>query len=207
MGVTCCLEDSSSTISMKYFILALAAVGAVSATGAVTGDECQTAASDLVDRLLSEESIAEQIAILKLVVCPQLPADIDCEGLLDAEFLAMATCIYNEFILNQDVCGRLGLCYKENKLTQVRDWTCDSARTSWQELLSSWDRRTPSPKLLHTFKETATVVKMVTPLNAQTLLQLFFHWLFQSLEMPSMNNPLNCAKKLSESANFSLSFY
>merc|ERR1711955_89996 len=80
---TCCLADSSSTITMKYFILALAAIGAVSASGAVTCDECQTAASDLVDRLLSEESIAEQIAILKLVVCPQLPADIDCEGTLD----------------------------------------------------------------------------------------------------------------------------
>merc|ERR1712228_506434 len=116
---TCCLADSSSTISMNYFILAPAAIAC---------DECQTAASDLVDRLLSEESIAEQIAILKLVVCPQLPADIDCEGLLDAEFLAMATCIYNEFILNQDVCGRLGLCYKENKLTQVRDWTCDECK-------------------------------------------------------------------------------
>merc|ERR1712233_79481 len=185
---TCCLADSSSTISMKYFILALAAIGAVSASGAVTCDECQTAASDLVDRLLSEESIAEQIAILKLVVCPQLPADIDCEGLLDAEFVAMATCIYNEFILNQDVCGRLGLCYKENKLTQVRDWTCDECK----DILA----------------RTAEYMGQVdTLMTAQTLSQMSFHWLFQSLETPSMNNPLNCAKKLSESANFSLSFY
>jgi len=113
---------------MKYFVLALAAIGAVSASGAVTCDECQTAASDLVDRLLSEESVAEQIAILKLVVCPQLPADIDCEGTLDMWFADMAGCIYNEFILNQDVCGRLGLCYKENKMSQVRDWTCDECK-------------------------------------------------------------------------------
>ena len=110
---------------MKYFVLALAAIGAVSASGAVTCDECQTATADLVDRLLSEESLAEQIGILKLTVCPQLPADIDCEGTLDMWFADMAGCIYNEFILNQDVCGRLGLCYKENKMSQVRDWTCD----------------------------------------------------------------------------------
>merc|ERR1712126_675782 len=122
MGVTCCLADSSSTISMKYFILALAA------TGAVTCDECQTAASDLVDRLLSEESIAEQIAILKLVVCPQLPADIDCEGTLDMWYADMAGCIYNHFMLEQDVCALLGLCTKSQgaRMSALpKDWTCE----------------------------------------------------------------------------------
>ena len=61
---------------MNYVALLLtAALGAVSgsaASRAVTCDECQAASADLVDRLLGEESLAEQIAILKLVVCPQV---------------------------------------------------------------------------------------------------------------------------------------
>merc|ERR1712107_584027 len=57
---------------------------------AVTCDECQAAVGDLVTRLLGEESLAEQIAILKLVVWPQLPAEIDCEGTLDMWYADMA---------------------------------------------------------------------------------------------------------------------
>ena len=57
---------------MKFLVLALAALGTVSASKAVTCDECQAAVTDLVARLLSEESLAEQIAILKLTVCPQV---------------------------------------------------------------------------------------------------------------------------------------
>ena len=53
-------------------MLALAALGSVSASKAVTCDECQAAVTDLVARLLSEESLAEQIAILKLTVCPEV---------------------------------------------------------------------------------------------------------------------------------------
>ena len=68
-----------STI-MKFIILAIAAIGAVSASDskAVTCDECQAAVGDLVTRLLGEESLAEQIAILKLVVCPQVQNSISC---------------------------------------------------------------------------------------------------------------------------------
>merc|ERR1719232_231807 len=111
---------------MNYAALLLtAALGAVSgsaASRAVTCDECQAASADLVDRLLGEESLAEQIAILKLVVCPQLPAEVDCEGVLDMWFADMASCIYNHFILEQDVCALLGLCSQRGL---VRDWTCE----------------------------------------------------------------------------------
>ena len=55
----------------------------------------------------------------------QLPADVDCEGVLDMWFADMASCIYNHFILEQDVCGLLGLCYKNDLRTVVGDWTCD----------------------------------------------------------------------------------
>merc|ERR1711997_999265 len=114
-------------ISMKLLVLAIAAIS--TASKAVTCDECQAAVTDLVARLLSEESLAEQKAILKLTICPQLP-DIDCEGTLDMWFPDMASCIYNHFMLEQDVCGELlGLCYKKSQkvqlLERVSDWTCE----------------------------------------------------------------------------------
>ena len=46
---------------------------------------------------------------------------------MDMWFADMASCIYNHFILEQDVCGRLGLCYK-NSVPAVRDWTCDECK-------------------------------------------------------------------------------
>ena len=116
---------------MKFLVLALAALGSVSASKAVTCDECQAAVTDLVARLLSEESIAEQIAILKQTVCPMLPdLQPDCEGTLDILFPDMAGCIYNHFMLEKDVCGELlGLCYKKSQKVQlmerVSDWTCE----------------------------------------------------------------------------------
>merc|ERR1712172_472037 len=77
-------------LSMKLLILAIAAISTVSASKAVTCDECQAAVTDLVARLLSEESLAEQKAILRLTVCPQLP-DIDREGTLDMWFPGLLT--------------------------------------------------------------------------------------------------------------------
>ena len=45
-------------------------------------------------------------------------------------FPDMAGCIYNHFMLEQDVCGELlGLCYKKSQKVQlmerVSDWTCE----------------------------------------------------------------------------------
>ena len=66
------VSQAARCLIMKFLVLALAALGSVSASKAVTCDECQAAVTDLVARLLSEESLAEQIAILKLTVCPQV---------------------------------------------------------------------------------------------------------------------------------------
>ena len=122
-------------------LLLLAALAAVSGSGVreVSCDECQTAAAKLADHLLSEHSIEEQMQILKEVVCPQvhslatrskskylhlqLPADVDCEGILDMWFADMASCIYNHFILEQDVCSLLGICSKFRSI--VGEWTCE----------------------------------------------------------------------------------
>ena len=59
---------------MKFLLVALAAIATVSATkdAAPTCDECKTAAANLVEHLLGEESIGEQITALKAVVCPQV---------------------------------------------------------------------------------------------------------------------------------------
>merc|ERR1712066_1197608 len=87
------------------------------AQGAVTCDECQAAAQDFVSHLLTEESIAEQVQLMKDNVCPQLGID-GCEGILDMWYADMATCIFNHFIIEGDACSLAGLCY-------VRDWTCE----------------------------------------------------------------------------------
>merc|ERR1712096_58212 len=112
-------------LTMKLLVL-LAAIGYASAASshAVTCDECQAGAQGLGDRLLSEESLAEQGAILKAIVCPQLDDAASCEAAIDMWFGDMASCIYNHFILEGDVCSRLGLCKKAAIFTP-RDWTCE----------------------------------------------------------------------------------
>ena len=55
---------------MKLLLVLVGAVGIAQA--AVTCDECQAAAQDFVSHLLTEESLAEQIQILKDNVCPQV---------------------------------------------------------------------------------------------------------------------------------------
>merc|ERR1711971_1291487 len=112
-------------LSMKLLILAIAAISTVSASKAVTCDECQAAVTDLVARLLSEESLAEQKAILKLTVCPQLP-DIDCEGTLDMWFPGLlTTCLVRRLSL------RLLLISRET-VSVVRMVTLRSAPLWWR---------------------------------------------------------------------------
>ena len=78
----------------------------------------------LVDHLLSEDSLAEQGEILKAVVCPATPDPESCAANVDMWFPDMASCIYNHFVLESDVCARLGLCKKAAIFTP-RDWTCE----------------------------------------------------------------------------------
>merc|ERR1712149_14751 len=91
---------------------------------AVTCDECQAAAQDFVSHLLTEESIAEQVQLMKDNVCPQLGMD-GCEGILDMWYADMATCIFNHFILESDACSLAGLCYEKSAMAKMRDWTCE----------------------------------------------------------------------------------
>merc|ERR1739838_1138580 len=118
-------KKQNPKLKMKFLVL-LAAIGCASAasSNAVTCDECQAGAAALVDHLLSDASIAEQGAILKAVVCPQLDDAAGCEVVIDTWFGDIATCIYNHFVLDADVCSRLGLCKKAAIFTP-RDWTCE----------------------------------------------------------------------------------
>ena len=64
-------KSKKSLMNMNfYIILATFLLGAVSASnsGAVTCAECRKASVDLDVHLLSEESLGEQIAILKLAL-------------------------------------------------------------------------------------------------------------------------------------------
>ena len=103
------------------FLLLLAAVS--SARAAVTCDECQAAAQDFVSHLLSQESLAEQVEIMKANVCPQVTKishtrhlvtssvqlGVDgCEDILDMWYGDMAKCIFNHFILEGDACSLAG---------------------------------------------------------------------------------------------------
>merc|ERR1712061_300875 len=124
MGV---VEETPTHIKLKMKLLVLlATIGYASAASshAVTCEECQDGAQALVDHLLSDASLAEQGAIVKAIVCPQLPPEANCDANVDMWFPDMASCIYNHFVLEGDVCTRLGLC-KKPSIFSPRDWTCE----------------------------------------------------------------------------------
>ena len=62
---------------------------------------------DWCSHLLTEESLAEQVQLMKDNVCPQLGVD-GCEGILDMWYADMATCIFNHFIIEGDACALAG---------------------------------------------------------------------------------------------------
>ena len=83
--------------------------------------------ADLVAHLLTEESLGEQISFIKALVCPQLEDPAGCEAGVDMWYGDMASCIYNHFVIEADVCSRLGLCKKASIFTP-RDWTCEECQ-------------------------------------------------------------------------------
>merc|ERR1711894_436986 len=65
----------------KMKVLFIAATLALASAGlAPTCDECNAAAAGLLERLTSEESIAEQMGILISQVCPQAADAAACEA-------------------------------------------------------------------------------------------------------------------------------
>merc|ERR1739838_1260739 len=192
------VQESSANPQLKMkFLVLLAAIGCASAasSNAVTCDECQAGAAALVDHLLSDASLAEQGAILKAVVCPQLDDAASCEGAIDMWFGDMASCIYNHFILEGDVCSRLGLCKKAAIFTPVTGLV-KNALTFLPELPPSCPKKKPSPWVLNIFKEIASVAQMGTPLTVQTSFLPLYLSPCQSLHRLWSNKLLSFAKKL-----------
>merc|ERR1712176_221582 len=110
------------TENMKVFCLVLSSLLATT-LAEVTCDDCTAATGALIDRLLSEDSIAEQVTIVGATVCPSMPDPAACEEYLTTWWGAAAECVFNA-IADTNPCGTLGYCKKEaNPL--VKDWTCD----------------------------------------------------------------------------------
>merc|ERR1711862_132959 len=153
----------SSTLTHNEILGPPPAVGYASAasSNAVTCEECQAGSAALVDRLLSEASLTEQGEILKALVCPQTEDPASCEAAVDMWFGDMATCIYNHFVLEADVCSRLGLCKKVSIFTP-RDWTCEECTDIIAELLTTWLLMKPLLMVLNICKENASVARTDT---------------------------------------------
>merc|ERR1711892_401912 len=119
MGVIHC----PPTIMMKVILFLAAICGA--AYSDVSCDDCKVAAAGLIDRLTSEESIAEQIGIMIAAVCPSFPAELDCEGQLTMWWGDAANCLFNEFLGAPDACMRLGYC---DVKSLTGEWTCEDCQ-------------------------------------------------------------------------------
>ena len=92
---------------------------AASASAVPSCDECTDALTGLVARLTSEESIAEQVAILVATVCPGTSDPAHCAEELPIAWPEIATAMYPVFLEANSVCGQLGACAKN------KEWTCE----------------------------------------------------------------------------------
>merc|ERR1712142_1050975 len=121
MGVAKKISNIDDEILMFLTIIGCASA---STSYGITREECQMGAGLLIHHLLSDESVAEQEEIIKTLVCPQTPDPTGCEADVTKWFPAMAGCMYPHFVIDGDLCSRLGLC-PESSLIAPRDITCE----------------------------------------------------------------------------------
>merc|ERR1711887_72153 len=88
---------------LSIILLAMASL----ASADVTCDECVASMGALVARLTSEESVAEQIAILTSTVCPGAPDPEVCTAGITATWQEIADAMFPEFLEGGSVCDRL----------------------------------------------------------------------------------------------------
>ena len=86
-----------------------------------TCDECTLAFSNLVARLTGEESLVEQMEILKSLGCGVMDSPDECNDLVDSWWPVMASILYPSLIVPQDLCAMAGSCTANND----KDWTCE----------------------------------------------------------------------------------
>jgi len=88
-------------------------------------DECLGAIDALVARLTSEESLAEQAAILVGALCPGAPDPADCEARLPTGWGSIGTVLFPEFLQGEQICGDTELCKTAPKIVNCED--CEAA--------------------------------------------------------------------------------
>merc|ERR1719347_805889 len=99
------LLTSSKVTSLSMLAFAtLASLLAVS-SAQVTCDECKTAGAAMVARLTSEESIAEQVAVLVGTLCPGAQDPAGCEAGIPAAWPEIAMAMYPVFLEPETVCS------------------------------------------------------------------------------------------------------
>merc|ERR1712025_1480639 len=92
MGTTSIVNPTMNPLSI--ILLAVASL----ASADVTCDECVASMGALVARLTSEESVAEQIAILTSTVCPGAPDPDLCTEGITATWQEIADAMFPEFL-------------------------------------------------------------------------------------------------------------
>merc|ERR1712193_138283 len=99
------MGTSSKVTSLSMLAFAtLASLLAVS-SAQVTCDECKTAGAAMVARLTSEESIAEQVAVLVGTLCPGAQDPAGCEAGIPAAWPEIAMAMYPVFLEPETVCS------------------------------------------------------------------------------------------------------
>eukprot|EP00092_Neocalanus_flemingeri_P007530 GFUD01008128.1.p1 GENE.GFUD01008128.1~~GFUD01008128.1.p1 ORF type:complete len:209 (-),score=58.78 GFUD01008128.1:88-651(-) len=102
-------------------LVLISAVSSISVSPRATCEECQMAYGKLVTRLLSEDSLAEQMTILKSAGCTVTADPEACITLVDTWWGVMASILYPSLMVPKDLCMGNGAC--EARI--VREWTCD----------------------------------------------------------------------------------
>merc|ERR1712029_538436 len=110
------------TITMSFsknILICVFFTSLVSATP--TCDECTMAFSNLVTRLTGEQSLVEQMDLLKTLGCGVMESPEECNDLVDTWWPVMASILYPSLIVPQDLCAMAGSCTEDN----LKDWTCE----------------------------------------------------------------------------------
>merc|ERR1712154_718735 len=141
--------------------------------------------------LLSEESLAEQGAILKAIVCPQLDVKPmwTC-GSVTWQHASTTTSSWK--VMSAPALGSARRPPSSPPVTGL----ARSVPMSLPGLLTTWQLRTPSPRVLSTSRETVSVARMDTLMTVLLLSLLLCLLLCQFLLEFLWNRLWSCARRL-----------
>merc|ERR1712055_1243490 len=95
-----------SSLTMQCLTLVLTFLAA-STLAAPTCEECKAAVDGLVERLTSEASIEEQLAVLLDTICPEAADPAKCVEELSSGWAEIAAVMYPVFLESTKVCTML----------------------------------------------------------------------------------------------------